>query len=162
MDWLPFSYSRSRRPKDGSFGRFILAIEVKLEGSRGFPVAVDGRFSRDKFISGAVLRRVGFGGGGGGMFDLFSDGKSTTDVAALATVGTGCGSIAAFDGSAEAGASRILDAGEPDSGGEGAVAPSDSIVARVTLDLLVEADDVLDAMDSPTVAPLGAYEETVD
>lgn len=115
-------------------------------------------------MSGAVLRRMGFGGGGGGMFDVFSDGKGTIDVAALATTGTGCGcgSTAALGRSVDARASRILDAGEPDSVGEGAVAPSESIVARVTLDLLVEAEDVPDARDSPIVGPLGTYEETVD
>jgi hypothetical protein len=96
------------------------------------------------------------------MSDVFSDGKATIDVAALATVGTGGGCIAALGGSAEAGGSRILDAGDPDSGGEGAVAPSESIVAKVTLDLLVEADDVPNTVDSSIVAPLGAYEETVE
>lgn len=161
-------------------------MELKPEGIRDF-VAVDGRLSRDEFISGAVWRRMGLGGGGG-MYGVFSDGEVTIDVAALATVGTrgggmsgvlsggkfatdvgilataeiGGGSVAALGGGAEAGASRILDAGDPESVGEGAVAPSESMVARVTLDLLVEADDVPDTADSSIVAPLGTYEETVE
>jgi hypothetical protein len=161
MDSFLFSFPRARYPRDGSFGRLILVIELKPEGIRDF-VAVDGRLSWDEFMSGAVLRRTGLGGGGGGMSDVFSDGKGMIDVAALATVGTGGGSIAGLGGSVEAGGSRILDAGDPDSGGEGAVAPSESIVARVTLDLLVEADDVPNTVDSSIVAPLGAYEETVE
>lgn len=188
MDSFLFSLSRTRCPRDGSFGRLILAMELKPEGTRDF-VAVGGRLSRDKFMSGAVLRRVGLGGGGGGSIaDAFSDGEVTIDVAALTTVGTrgggmsgvlsggrfaidvdvlaaagtGGGYIAALGESAEARASRILDAGDPDIVGEGAVAPSESMVARVTLDLLVEADDVPDTVDSSIVVPLGTYEETVE